>query len=67
MKAVKELRNLNPEELFKRMQESRKELLKLNVQIASGANPANSGRVGQLKKHLAIMNTLIKEREIKQQ
>lgn len=65
MKAAKELRNLNIEDVNKRQEEYHKELLKLNVQIGSGANPPNSGRVRQLKRHLAIIHTLDREREQK--
>ena len=53
MKITKELRSLSVEEMEKRLEEFKKELLKLNVEVATGANPANSGKLRQTKKNVA--------------
>ena len=65
MKVTKELRGLPPEELAKRLGEFKKELLKLNVEVATGANPANSGKLKQTKKNIARILTLQREKEVK--
>ena len=58
MKITKDLRNLSSEEMTKRLEEFKKELLKLNVEVATGANPANSGKLRQTKKNIARILTL---------
>lgn len=65
MKITKELRALSGEELGKRLEEFKKELLKLNVQVATGANPSNPGQLKQLKKNIARILTILKEKEVK--
>ncbi len=64
MKITKELRELSPEELNNRLGEFKKELLKLNVEVATGANPASPGKFKQTKKNLARILTLLKEKEV---
>ena len=63
MKITKELRELSPEELKTRMVEFRTELLKLSVEVASGANPSSPGKIKQVKKNVARILTLLKEKE----
>ena len=65
MKITNELRSLSVEEMEKRLEEFKKELLKLNVEVATGANPANSGKLRQTKKNVARILTLIRESEVK--
>jgi len=65
MKVTKELRTLSIGEMENRLEEFKKELLKLNVEVATGANPANSGKLRQTKKNIARILTLIRESEIK--
>ena len=55
MKAAKEISQLSAEELQKRLGEFKKELLKLNVQVATGANPSSPGRMRQVKKSSALI------------
>ena len=64
MKITKELRGLGPAGMQERLKEFKKELLKLNVEVASGANPASSGRLKQTKKNIARILTLLKEKEM---
>ena len=61
MKLTKELRALPVNELLQRRKELQHELLKLNVQVATGANLASPGKVGQVKKNIALINTLLKD------
>ena len=53
MKAVKELQSLSIGELDSRLVELKKELLKLNVEVATGANPKSPGKMKQTKKNIA--------------
>jgi len=66
MKFTKELRNLSVDELHTRLGEFKKELLKLNAQVASGANIPNPGLLQNLKRNVARVNTLLREKEVPQ-
>ncbi len=63
MKSTKELQSLNSSELRQRLEEFKKELLKLNVQVASGANTASPGRLRQTKKNIARINALLWQKQ----
>jgi large subunit ribosomal protein L29 len=63
MKITKELRVLSDTDLKSRLGEFKKELLKLNVEVATGANPSSPGRVKQTKKNIARILTLLKEKQ----
>jgi len=63
MKTTKDLRALSSPELKIRLVEFKKELLKLNVQVATGANPASPGKLRQTKKNIARIMTLTHEKE----
>lgn len=65
MKA-KELRSMSDKELEEKLDEISKELMKLNGQIATGTTPKSPGQVKELKKALAKIKTLKKEKETKQ-
>ncbi|PIN76402.1 50S ribosomal protein L29 [Candidatus Woesearchaeota archaeon CG10_big_fil_rev_8_21_14_0_10_36_11] len=65
MKITKELRDLSQDELQNRLQEFKKELLKLNVQASTGAQTSNPGKLKQTKKNIARILTLRKEKEEK--
>ena len=62
MKITKDLRSLSGEEMNSRLEEFRKELLKLSVEVASGANPSSPGKIKQVKKNIARVLTLLKEK-----
>lgn len=66
MKTTKEFRGLSGDELRTRLEEFRKELLKMNVQVATGANPENSGKLRQTKKNVARILTILNEKEVGQ-
>lgn len=58
-----ELRELEDDELFSRLADSRRELLNLRFQLATGQLD-NSARVGLVKKDVARILTLLRDREI---
>ncbi len=62
MKAEQDLKNLNKEELTLKLNELRKELMKLNSQVRSGANVQNPGKLRQSKKMIARLLQLLHER-----
>ncbi|HLD04154.1 MAG TPA: 50S ribosomal protein L29 [Candidatus Nanoarchaeia archaeon] len=53
----KALKALNPEELKKKYLEVQLELMKLNAQVATGANPKSPGQIRVLKKTIARIQT----------
>jgi large subunit ribosomal protein L29 len=63
MTSAAELRELDDDELEARLVEYRRELLNLRFQLATGQLD-NSARLGQARKDLARVLTLLREREI---
>jgi large subunit ribosomal protein L29 len=61
MKA-KELRNLHNKELYEKMSEIKKELMKENAQIALGGTPKNPGKVRATKRTIARIMTLLHQK-----
>ena len=59
---TKDIHALSVEDIEKRMSEARRELMKLNAQIASGTTPSSPGQVKQLKKTIAKLATELKRR-----
>mgnify|MGYP001594966685 CR=1 FL=1 len=59
MKIMKQLTGLSAVELRSRLGELQKELLKLTVHIASGANTKNPGKIRQNKKPIARIKQLL--------
>ena len=62
MKATKDLKNLSSEGLNEKLGEFKKELLKLNVQVAAGSSTTNPGKLKQTKKNVARVLTLIRQK-----
>lgn len=61
----KELQGLKSEELTKKEQEVRMELIKQNAQIATGTTPKSPGMVRELKKTLArIQHVRAQQQEV---
>lgn len=60
---IKELRALGEKDLAQKLDETRKELLKVNAQIASGTTPKNPGQVKNYKKTIAKILMVLKEKE----
>ena len=63
MTKAKELRELNLDELDAKLAESKDELFKLRFQMATGKQD-NSARLGLVRKEIARIATLLREREI---
>jgi large subunit ribosomal protein L29 len=63
MTKIKDLRDLNLDELDQKLVESKHELFNLRFQMATGKQD-NSARLGQVRKDIARVATLLREREI---
>lgn len=59
---IKEIRKMNDEELGKKLSDLKKELMKANAQIAQGTVPEKPGRIKEIKKTIARIKTIKKER-----
>lgn len=59
---IKDLNNLSEGELNDKLTEVRKELMKQNAQIATGTTPKSPGQVKELKKTIAKIKTIIKQK-----
>ena len=53
----RQLKELNNDDLVKRLQEMKLELAKERSQIAIGGSPSNTGRVGEIRRTVAKMIT----------
>ncbi|HEY2430508.1 MAG TPA: 50S ribosomal protein L29 [Acidimicrobiales bacterium] len=58
-----ELRNMETEELETRLSETRQELFNLRFQLVTGQLD-NSSRIGEIRRQVARIETLLREREI---
>lgn len=63
MTKASELRELTDDELDQKLLESRHELFNLRFQLATGKQD-NSSRLGQVRREIARVSTLLREREI---
>jgi large subunit ribosomal protein L29 len=59
---TKDLRVIDNQELELKVVELKKELIKLNAQIATGSNPKNPKQVRDIKKTVAKILTIKRER-----
>jgi large subunit ribosomal protein L29 len=62
---AEELRSMDVGELEGRLAEAKQELFNLRFQIVTGQLD-NSARIGQVKKDVARINTVLREREIEE-
>ncbi|MBW2988983.1 50S ribosomal protein L29 [Candidatus Woesearchaeota archaeon] len=60
---IKELRSMGKEDLEAKLAELRKELIKLNAQIATGTTPKSPGQAKQIKKNIARILTILNEKK----
>ncbi|HET6915833.1 MAG TPA: 50S ribosomal protein L29 [Acidimicrobiales bacterium] len=65
MTKAKELRELNLSDLEQKLIESKHELFNLRFQLATGKQD-NSARLGQVRRDIARIATLLRAREIEQ-
>jgi large subunit ribosomal protein L29 len=63
MAAPKELRELDLDELDQRLLDAKDELFRLRFQLATGKQD-NSARLGHVRKDIARIATILREREI---
>lgn len=59
----KEIRDLSTEEILSKIQECKEELFNLRMQQANGSLE-NPSRINKLRKEVARMKTIIREREL---
>lgn len=67
MKITKDLRSLPEADLNSRLEEFKKEILKLNVEVSTGANLSSPGKLKRTKKNIARILTVLREKEVKNQ
>lgn len=60
---VKKIRDLSTEEIIKKIEEDKEELFNLRFQAATG-NLEKPSRITELRKEVARMKTIIREREL---
>lgn len=60
---IKEIRALSNEDMVAKVAELRKELIKLNAQVATGTTLKSPGQVKQTKKTIAKLLTILHERQ----
>ena len=65
MTQAKELRELNFGDLEQKLVESKHELFNLRFQLATGKQD-NSARLGQVRREIARIATVLREREIEE-
>jgi large subunit ribosomal protein L29 len=63
MATARELRDLDLDELEAKLVESKSELFNLRFQVVTGQLD-NTARIGQVRKDVARINTVLREREI---
>lgn len=62
---IKRLRELSEQDLKDEIKEAKSELFNLNFQWAATRQLSNPSRLGLLRKKIARINTILREREIK--
>lgn len=60
---AKEIQGMTIADIKEKIKESRKELVKLNAQIATGTVPKSPGEVRNVKKNIARMFTIKSQKE----
>ena len=60
---IKEIRNLSTEEIMKKIESNKEELFNLRFSQATG-NLEKPSRIRELRKEVARMKTIIREREL---
>ncbi len=63
MKA-KELREKSPEELQQLLSDLRAELIKLRAQVEAGLRPENPGRIRAIRRDIARILTILREKGV---
>jgi len=63
MLKVKKLKDLSKVELEKQLVELRKEMMRYNAQISTGTPPENPGKVRNVKRTIARIYTILKDKQ----
>lgn len=63
---IKEIRDMDGESLKIKLSELKKELVKINAQVAIGTTPKSPGQVRAIKKTIAKILTVLKEKSEKE-
>ncbi len=61
----KDLKKISPAEIGKKLDELKREMMKYNAQISTGAPSENPGRIRSVKKTIARMNLMIHKHNLK--
>lgn len=59
---IKELNSLNEQELQQKIFELRTDLIKDNIQVATGVSPKSSGKISKAKRTIARIKTILRGR-----
>lgn len=59
---IKDLKSIGKKDLETKLDELRKELIKVNAQIATGTVPKSPGQIKETKKTIAKILTVLKEK-----
>ena len=59
---IKEIRNMTKEDLDDKLTELKKELMKINAQIATGTTPKSPGQVKQIRRTIARIKMVLKDK-----
>jgi len=60
---IKEIRNMTDKDLKTKLDELKKELIKVNAQVATGTVPKSPGQIKQIKKAIAKILTIQNEKQ----
>ena len=60
---IKELRSMDDKTIATRLTELRNELISLNAQVAMGTAPENPGKIKEIKRTIARILTVQKQKE----
>ena len=63
---IKELQQMEKAQLESRLKELKKDIMKINTQRSTGSNPENPGKIKQIKKTIARIITLLKNKNWKE-
>ncbi len=58
-----ELKQMNEKILNEKLNELKKEMIKINAQIAIGTTPEKPGRIKEIKKTIARINTYLRNKQ----
>jgi large subunit ribosomal protein L29 len=64
---IKEIRGMDRESLNSKLSDLKKELIKINAQVAIGTTPKSPGQVKAIKKTIAKILTVLKEKPVTQE